>query len=255
MQDDVRVLLADDNRDYASILEEYLSSYRGVTLVGVAHDGVHALELLEAKTPDVLVLDMVMPLLDGIGVLSRMRELGLDKDPRVIVLTALGQEDMTRRTLELGAAYYIIKPFDLEVLAERILQVHADGNQQNVLPIPPDSIVEKVSAHLRDLDIPSTVNGYNYLRSAVALAVLRPSLLEKITRHLYPVVAAQFDTTIARVERSMRHAIEAGWAEGKNESMTRMFGYSRHRRTGKPTNSEFIGLLAETVRNGRVVLK
>lgn len=251
MEDAVKVLLADDNRDYAVLVAEFLSSYPRMSLVGMAHDGLTTLELVESTDPDVLVLDMVMPHLDGIGVLSRLKELTVRKEPRVIVLTALGQEDMTRRTLELGAAYYIMKPFDLEILAERILQVYADGNPADTLPIPDDSIVERVTAHLRELDIPSTVNGYNYLRRAVALAVVRPGLLDKITRYLYPVVAAQFDTTPQRVERSMRHAVEVGWAEGTNEKLTRLFGFSRHRRKGKPTNSEFIGLLAETVRYER----
>jgi two-component system response regulator (stage 0 sporulation protein A) len=251
MQGAVRVLLADDNRDYAILLKEYLRSHPQLSLVGVAHDGVHALELVQATQPDVLVLDMIMPRLDGIGVLDRMRQLPLVAQPRVIVLTALGQEDMTRRTLELGASYYIMKPFDLEVLAERILQVHADSNAVEADPVPDDFVVEKVTRHLRDLDIPSTVNGYTYLQRAVALAIIKPSLLDRITRGLYPAVAAQFETTPARVERSMRHAIEVGWAKGSNERLVKLFGFSRHRRKGKPTNSEFIGLLAETVRNGK----
>ena len=249
MQDAVRVLLADDNREYAAIVEEYLRACPQLSLVGVAHDGIDALELIQATQPDVLVLDMVMPRLDGIGVLDRLRELTLKIEPRVIVLTALGQEDMTRRTLELGAAYYIMKPFDLDVLAQRILQVHADANAPALLPLPDENIVERVTALLRDLDIPSTVDGYAYLRRAIALAAVKPTLMDRITRSLYPAVAAQFATTTARVERSMRHAVEVGWAKGSNERLSKLFGYSRHRRKGRPTNSEFIGMLAEMIRN------
>ncbi|HEX3015917.1 MAG TPA: sporulation transcription factor Spo0A [Desulfobacteria bacterium] len=256
------VLVADDNREFVEMLREYLSQQDCIGKALTAYNGTEALEVIQREQPDVVVLDIVMPHLDGIGVLEKLNILG-GKRPRVIMLTAFGHESMTHRALELGVDYYILKPFDLETLITRIRQLFETMPGQAMAPVNHDSI--DTGARLRKLDVevtniihqmgvPAHVKGYQYLRDAIIMVINEVNLLGAVTKELYPMIAKKYDTTPSRVERAIRHAIELAWDRGNVEMMNRFFGYTINIERGKPTNSEFIAMVADKLKIGKLSL-
>jgi two-component system response regulator (stage 0 sporulation protein A) len=242
-----RVLVADDNREFCDLLTQYLQSQNDFKLVGVAQNGRQVLEMVQSEQPDVVVLDIIMPHLDGIGVLEQLNALGLPRRPKVIMLTAFGQESIAQRVVALGADYYILKPFDLAVLAKRIRQI-ASGQ-----PVKPGqgearSLEMEVTEILHDIGIPAHIKGYLYLREAICLVVGRVELLGGVTKELYPTIAKRYQTTPSRVERAIRHAIEVAWNRGNVELIHSLFGHTINSDRGKPTNSEFIAMVADKLR-------
>lgn len=249
----MRVLIVDDNREFVGLLKEYLEKQDDIEVAGVAYNGVEALEVIGETQPDVVVLDIIMPYLDGIGVLERLEQQDADKRPKVVMLTAFGQESITHRVLELGADYYILKPFDLSILTERLRQLFARG------PISPRPAVvrdkdkgqdTKVTSVMHELGIPAHIKGYLYLRDAILMVIDRVDLLSKVTKELYPGIATKYLTTPSRVERAIRHAIEVAWDRGNMDFIQRVFGHTISQEKGKPTNSEFIAMVADRLRLG-----
>lgn len=246
----IRILIVDDNRDFAKMVEEFLSKKSDLQVVGIAYNGAEALELMEATKPDIMLLDIIMPHLDGIGVLEHLAAREGPK-PKVIMLTALGQEQMTKRVIELGASYYVLKPFNLETLVTRIRQlvsnepmaVVAAYNEQKAV-----NLEAKISNFLHELGIPANIRGYVYLRTGIGLVTEENELINSITKILYPMIASEYNTTPSRVERAIRHAIEVAWGRGSLEAINRTFGFTVDTRRGKPTNSEFIAMVADRMR-------
>ncbi len=248
--DRIKVLIIDDNREFAKMLEEFISKKSDLQVVGVGHNGAEALDLLASTKPDVMLLDIIMPHLDGIGVLERMVSMDGPK-PKTIMLTALGQEQMTKRVMELGANYYVLKPFQLELLATRIRQLaHNDmmGLAASQAEQKAPNLEAKVSNFLHELGIPANIRGYIYLREAISLVTEENELINGVTKILYPMIAKQHQTTPSRVERAIRHAIEVAWGRGSIEAINRIFGFTVDTRRGKPTNSEFIAMVADRMR-------
>jgi two-component system response regulator (stage 0 sporulation protein A) len=249
----IRVLVADDNREFADLLKEYLQKQEDMSVVGVAYNGLEALELIDEVSPDIVILDIIMPYLDGIGVLEQLAAQHLQKRPKIVMLTAFGQEAITHRVLELGADYYILKPFDLDILAERLRQM-ATGKTT----LPKTLTVKdrekshdaRVTSIMHELGIPAHIKGYMYLRDAIIMVVSRVELLSRITKELYPTIADKYSTTPSRVERAIRHAIEVAWVRGNVEFIEKMFGHTISQDKGKPTNSEFIAMVADKLRLG-----
>ncbi|MBS4024258.1 MAG: sporulation transcription factor Spo0A [Clostridia bacterium] len=255
MSEKVKVLIVDDNLDFCNILQSFLNEKQDLEVVSVAHNGVEALALIDEKNPDLVILDIIMPYLDGIGVLEKLNQ--KEKMPLVVVLTTLGQESMTKRAIELGAAYYILKPFDLEVLSTRIKQLvkgepTAISSKQNsgFSAIKPQNLNIEVTNIIHQMGVPAHVKGYQYLRDAILLVIEDVSLLGAVTKELYPLIAEKYDTTASRVERAIRHAIELSWDRGNVEMMNKFFGYTINIERGKPTNSEFIAMVADKLRIG-----
>ena len=256
---EVSVGIVDDNREFCEILEEYLVEQEDLRLVGKAFNGNQALEMIQEKSPDVVVLDIIMPHLDGIGVLENLNKLDLKKRPKIIILTTLGQESMTQRSIELGADYYILKPFDLEVLGTRIRQV-IEGTVERQKNIVIQGSIKgsrnldvEVTRIIHQMGVPAHIKGYQYLRDAILFVVEEVSLLGAVTKELYPMIADKYGTTPSRVERAIRHAIELAWDRGNVEMMTKFFGYTINVERGKPTNSEFIAMVADKLRMGTKV--
>jgi len=248
----IKVIIADDNREFCQLLKEYIDKQPDMKLVGTAYNGSEVVDMIPVKNPDVIILDIIMPHLDGIGVLEKMSSMRLTHRPKVIMLTAFGQETITQRVVELGADYYVLKPFDLDTLIERIRQLA--GN-----PARPFSFDGSISANPKSLDvvvtniiheigIPAHIKGYQYLREAIMLVVNDMDLLGAVTKELYPAIAERFDSTPSRVERAIRHAIEVAWARGNMELINTLFGYTVNTERGKPTNSEFIAMVADKLR-------
>jgi two-component system response regulator (stage 0 sporulation protein A) len=271
MQRPIRVLLADDNREFVEIVKAFIERQDDMSLVGVAYHGNEALELISREEPHVVLLDIIMPHLDGLGVLEKLQNVSLR--PKIIILTAFGQESMTQRAVNLGANYYILKPFDLDTLGKRIRQLQDDFsdtmsaaqianpgiNGQNTLSnsaqfssgilTPPTKNLEvEVTRMIHQMGVPAHVKGYQYLRDAIVSVVLNVSLLGAVTKELYPMIAVKYQTTPSRVERAIRHAIELAWDRGNVEFMNRFFGYTINVDRGKPTNSEFVAMVADKLR-------
>ncbi|MGQ9824434.1 MAG: sporulation transcription factor Spo0A [Desulfotomaculales bacterium] len=245
----VKILVADDNKDFCELLKEYLSQQEDFLLAGIAYNGLEALELIEQHNPDVVVLDIIMPHLDGIGVLEKLSAGTFNPRPKVIMLTAFGQETFTQRAMDLGADYYVLKPFDFSVLATRIRQL-ADGFNvsQYVTPIKPRNLDIAVTNIIHEMGVPAHIKGYHYLRDAILMVINEINLLGAVTKELYPMIAQKYNTTPSRVERAIRHAIELAWDRGNVEMMTKFFGYTINLERGKPTNSEFIAMVADKLR-------
>lgn len=250
----MNVLIVDDNREFVGLLKEYLHRQEDIEVVGVAYNGLEALELIDQKAPDIVILDIIMPYLDGIGVLERLEGKNPNNRPRIVMLTAFGQESITHRVFELGADYYILKPFDLEILSDRLRQIsEAFGNLPAKVPYARDKDVahdSKVSNMMHELGIPAHIKGYLFLRDAIVMVVDRIELLSRITKELYPAIADKYTTTPSRVERAIRHAIEVAWDRGNVEYIQRVFGHTISQNKGKPTNSEFIAMVADRIRLG-----
>ncbi|MEW6172147.1 MAG: sporulation transcription factor Spo0A [Bacillota bacterium] len=246
----VRVVLADDNREFCELLKDFLNQQPDFELVGVAYNGLEAVEVIEETHPDVVILDIIMPHLDGIGVLEKFVGNTLPYRPKIIVLTALGQEAITQRAVELGADYYIVKPFNFSVLASRIRQL-GDGVSTKtpfIVPSKPRNLDMAVTNIIHEIGVPAHIKGYHYLRDAILMVVDEINLLGGITKELYPMIAQKYNTTPSRVERAIRHAIELAWDRGNVEAISKFFGYTVNMAKGKPTNSEFIAMIADKLR-------
>jgi two-component system response regulator (stage 0 sporulation protein A) len=253
----IKVCVVDDNRELVGLLEEYISSQEDMDVAGVAHNGQECLEVLEQTQPDVLVLDIIMPHLDGLAVLEKMRDLNLNTLPNVIMLTAFGQEDVTKKAVDLGASYFILKPFDMDNLASHIRQV--SGKSSAVLRKPssayrpqaeakPKNLDASITSIIHEIGVPAHIKGYLYLREAISMVYNDIELLGSITKVLYPDIAKKFNTTASRVERAIRHAIEVAWSRGNIDSISSLFGYTVSMTKAKPTNSEFIAMVADKLR-------
>ncbi|GGI95813.1 stage 0 sporulation protein A [Alicyclobacillus cellulosilyticus] len=255
----LRVLIADDNREFADVLSDFISSQDDMEVCGVAYNGNDAVTMVEQHQPDVLVLDIVMPLLDGMGALERL-DLGRPTAPKVIMLTAFGQEDVTRRAAALGVSYFILKPFDLPVLADRIRQVAGVGAAAQVAATMPAvqrlngpdlsrrSLDAAITQIIHEIGVPAHIKGYHYLREAIAIVFHDVEILGSITKVLYPKIAERYKTTPSRVERAIRHSIEVAWGRGNMEAIRNVFGYTVSAAKTKPTNSEFIAMIADKLR-------
>ncbi|HZW83741.1 MAG TPA: sporulation transcription factor Spo0A [Candidatus Deferrimicrobium sp.] len=255
----IKMVIADDNRALCQMLSDFLSGQEDINLVGVGYNGIDAWELIRTHEPDLLIIDLVMPNLDGLGVLERLNARGGTTRPKVIVLTAFGQESLTHQAMSLGVDYFILKPFDLEVLGKRIRQlINEPAAIPNSSPNASNSLVSTTSSSLNlgvevtnmmhQIGIPAHVKGYQYIRDAILMVVEDVTLLGAVTKELYPMIAKKYDTAPSRVERGIRHAIELAWERGHTETLKRIFGYSLNIERQKPTNSEFIALLADKLR-------
>lgn len=267
----VSVLIAEDNKDFCDIFSEHLGRQPDLEIVGIAKDGLEAVDLVQEKLPDVLVLDIIMPHLDGLGVLERIASMNLAKRPKVIVLSAVGQDRITQRAINLGAEYYVVKPFDFTIFIKRIRQVMGMGvahfttekkiDHKDLLttPIinysssPGQSLEAEITNIIHEIGVPAHIKGYLYLREAITLVVEDIELLSAVTKELYPSIAKKFNTTPSRVERAIRHAIEVAWSRGKVDTINTLFGYTVNNDRGKPTNSEFIAMVADKLRIERAV--
>ncbi len=251
-----KVLVADDNREFNGLLTTYLSMETDFEVIGSAYNGKEVLEMMKEEIPDVLLLDIIMPHLDGIGVLEAMTTMEMERRPHVIMLTAFGHENITRRAVDLGAAYYILKPFSMESLADRIRQLNGTIASSPVSVAPNVSkkssrrmpLEEEVTEVLHQIGIPAHIKGYLYLREAIMMVVEDIDLLGSVTKILYPGIAQHFNTTPSRVERAIRHAIEVAWSRNNIEIIKKFFGYTIKTEKGKPTNSEFIAMMADRMR-------
>ena len=268
MKDSIKVLIADDNNDFAMTLNSYLENEENMEVVGIAKDGTEAFEMIKDVNPDVVLLDMIMPHLDGLGVLELIQTSNLEKMPLCIMLSAVGQDKITQRAINLGAEYYVVKPFDISLLIKRIKDIKFNNQKQigksgsfisreikaQYVEIPQNSKNDESSLEalvtniIHEVGVPAHIKGYQYLREAIIMVVNDIEVINQITKLLYPRIASKYRTTPSRVERAIRHAIEVAWGRGQQDTVESIFGYTVSAAKGKPTNSEFIAMIADKLR-------
>ncbi len=285
MKDKITILIADDNPDFANTVSGYIEEDDDFEIIAIARDGRQAVEMILNTEPDVALLDVIMPHLDGIGVLEQINAAKMKKRPLCIMLSAVGQDKITQRALDLGAEYYAMKPFDIEVLLQRIKDIKRDMQQPqsknnsingyNINSMNPNMMMNSYVAReiktpyieispekkkdeenlealvtnvIHEVGVPAHIKGYQYLREAIMMVVNNIDIINQITKQLYPDIAVKYHTTPSRVERAIRHAIEVAWNRGQPDVVENIFGYTISAAKGKPTNSEFIAMIADKLR-------
>ncbi|MEJ8776485.1 sporulation transcription factor Spo0A [Pseudogracilibacillus sp. ICA-222130] len=252
----IKISVADDNRELVNILHTYISEQDDMEVVSIAHDGVECVEKLMSVKPDVVLLDIIMPHKDGLAVLEWMNE-SMEEKPKVIMLTAFGQEEVMRQALNYGVSYFMLKPFDFEHLMTKIREVmdrestyatQSLVSNEKTKNVSKENIETTITNIMHEIGVPAHIKGYLYIREAIQMVYEDVELLGAITKILYPDIAKKYNTTPSRVERAIRHAIEVAWDRGNIDSITEMFGYTVNIAKAKPTNSEFIAMLADRLR-------
>ena len=260
MKEKIKILVADDNFDFASTIATYIDMQDDMEVLGIAIDGKEAFEKIKELNPDVVLMDVIMPHIDGIGVLEKLNAEGIM--PTCVMISAVGQDSITSRAIELGAKYYMVKPFDLDLALKRIREMVSVDNiistinsntvegKSRYISVEErgNNIEAKVTNIIHELGVPAHIKGYQYLRDGIMMAIENVEVINQITKSLYPDLAKKYHTTPSRVERAIRHAIEVAWNRGQIEATERIFGYTINANKGKPTNSEFIAMISDKLR-------
>ena len=265
MKEKISILVADDNQEFTRTLSSYINTQEDMEVIGIAKDGNEAINLIPTINPDIVLLDVIMPHLDGLGVLEKISPMNYQK-PIFIMLSAVGQDKITQKAITLGAEYYVVKPFDIELLIKRIREIKffkpeqknntfitRDSKKKNrdvdVSKVGTDRNLEALVTNLiHEVGVPAHIKGYQYLREAIIMVVKDIDVINQITKSLYPQIASKYSTTPSRVERAIRHAIEVAWGRGDQAIVEKIFGYTISAAKGKPTNSEFIAMIADKLR-------
>ena len=251
MTEKVRVLISDESSEFCSSLERSLRD-KGLEAIVCPRDGRAVLNAIEQYCPQIVIMDVFMPTIDGIGVMSKIKERKTSAEPIFIMTSAFDNQNLARDIINSGAAYYFIKPFDLNVMSDRIMAFaennfsHSDTGR--IEEINSAELEIRVTENLHLIGVPAHIKGYHYLREAIILAIENPDIINSVTKELYPTVSKKFSSTPSRVERAIRHAIEVAWDRGDVDVLTEFFGYTIHNAKGKPTNSEFIAMIADKLR-------
>ena len=245
MDNRATVFIADSAEEFCGSLSAALGRAEGFQVIGMASDGELAVRMILEKKPDVVVLDMMMPGKDGISILKSLS--GMEKKPIILATSAFVSEYVAATAAGLGARYMMLKPCDITAVVER-LEEFCGGENQRIIPmrrLDKNSIETLVTGIIHEIGVPAHIKGYQYLREAIIIAVEDMDVINAITKVLYPQVAKTFQTTPSRVERAIRHAIEVAWDRGDLDTLQKFFGYTVNSTKGKPTNSEFIALIAD----------
>jgi len=245
----IKVLMIDDNLELIQMVKEYFSDHASIDISLEAHDGIEGMKLIKEHQNDydVVILDLIMPKKDGLSVLQEMKDNNIDKN--VIVLTSYNASDMIRKVSEMGIKYFILKPFELTDLEKRVIEcVEEEKFSNKTIDVYHNNLKVSITRILHELGVPSHIKGYQYIREGVAILYEKPSAVGAITKELYPDIASKYDTTVSRVERAIRHAIEVSWNRGNWELMEEIFGHSVDIDKAKPTNSEFIVTISDKLR-------
>ena len=260
----LNVAIAEDNPKTMELLNDMLKNEDGIEVVGNAETGDEAYKMIVTSKPDVVLLDVIMPGMDGVEVMEKVKTEGnLEKNPCFIVVTAAGSENVTEDAFRMGASYFIMKPFKKEVLVDKIRRIGNYGSKprglnlagarkvkpyESMLDYMEQNLENDVTQILHEIGVPAHIKGYQYLRDAITISVEDQDMLTSVTKVLYPTIAKKHQTTPSRVERAIRHAIEVAWSRGSMETINEIFGYTVSNGKGKPTNSEFIALLSDKIR-------
>lgn len=252
MKNRIRTLIADDNKDFCRQLRQALEQKTNIEVVGLAADGKEAYEMVLETRPDLLLTDIIMPYMDGLALLSKINNNSmLSKKPKTIVFSSMGYENIIAKAMGLGASYYYAKPFDENDLASKIEEIFSESETANnaaAVSKKTHDLETSITMYIQQVGVPAHIKGYQYIRDAIAMVIDDMDTINSITKLLYPSVAKHYNTTASRVERAIRHAIEVAWDRGNPDVLSDLFGYTILGSKGKPTNSEFIALIADKIR-------
>ncbi|MFB3163499.1 sporulation transcription factor Spo0A [Neobacillus sp. 179-J 1A1 HS] len=247
----IKIGIIDDNVPFTEILIDFLSTFNNMEVIGVAHDGIKGMELIENQKPDLIILDLIMPFSDGLSLLKNIYEENITI--KVIILTAIGTEEIITQAKELGASYFLMKPIELTHLPNMIMSICSDSVLQKTTlekkihnTNNDDKLELKISDILRSIGIPANLKGYFFLREAIQM--INNGSETSFSKVIYPAIASKYHTTPSRVERGIRHAIEVGWNRGSIDQLDFLFGNTVSPLKGRPTNGVFIALIAEHLR-------
>lgn len=252
------IAIADHNERMRDVLERILHQDEEVQIVGAAKDGEEIYQIIRDKEPDIVLLDIVMPKMDGLTVLEKiMMDADVKKKPDFIIISLIGQDRIVEEAFSLGAKYYIMKPFENEIILNRIRNLKKKEKTSEIEKIISyesrsdyigRNLENDVTNIIHEIGIPAHIKGYWFVRDAIMMAVEDINMLNSITKILYPTIAKNHQTTPSRVERAIRHAIEVAWSRGRTDVLDELFGYTIDSGKGKPTNSEFIALISDKIR-------
>ena len=261
MKNKIKLLIADSNRELLTQMKTFFDGKSDIELIATSSDGLDASERIRRYTPDAVIMDIVLPQLDGIGLLKEINSLPRSRRPVVIVMSGAKREHVTNICMQLGADYFMIKPCDNETVYERIKLLCMPKLSQSAMEEisctdktiqndrPSDRAIEiSVTKTIHSVGVPANIKGYQYLRDAIIMSIKDTELINAVTKQLYPRVATRHNTSPSRVERAIRHAIEVACIRGNEEELYKLFGYTVSNNKGKPTNSEFIAMIADKLR-------
>ena len=256
----ISVAIVDDNEKLIDNISEMLSNDQQITIVGKAKNGEDAYKLIKKSNPDVVILDLIMPKMDGLSLMDKIHKDGsIIKSPFFIITSAISNETVIQDAFGYGAGYYMLKPFEMDMIVDRVKSAKSYNKRlpdnkkfigafEDKKQFMERNIESDVTSIIHDVGVPAHIKGYQYLREAIIMSVNDSEMLNSITKILYPSIAKKFQTTSSRVERAIRHAIEVAWNRGKMDTIDELFGYTINAEKGKPTNSEFIALIADKIR-------
>lgn len=242
-----RVLIADSDSSFCRELAAFLEPFGDVEVIGCVFDGREAFHKIVNDCPDAVVTGIVMPNIDGLGVIRKTNEANLENKPSFIVVTAVNNNLLMQKAMDLGAAYYLLRPLDYSVIAD-IIRENAKEKRKGTVRGEGYNTELRITETIQRVGIPAHIKGYHYIRTAIIMMTEDMELAHSVTKVLYPAVAKKFDTTPQRVERAIRHAIEVAWNRGDPAVLNEMFGYTIDADRGKPTNSEFIAMISDKIR-------
>lgn len=254
-----KIMIVDDNKEFIKLLESYINSQDDMKVIASFNESQNIVEKVKSVQPDILLLDIIMPEKDGLVALEELNNSDIESKPMVIMMSAIGQEKFTQKAISAGALYYVVKPFDMGTLILRMRELTAEDTmiisepQRAPYITMPNSkrgqpLEVRVTNLIHDVGVPAHIKGYQYIREAIMLTVQNEDIINAVTKTLYPSLAMNFHTTPSRVERAIRHAIEVAWNRGQVEVHDKIFGYTVNSNKGKPTNSEFIAMIADKLR-------
>lgn len=246
MNNTIKVMLAETNTEFSQKCARVLSSY-GYDVTTVEKDGVQVIAKVKVNTPDILIMDAFMLHIDALGVMKQLNDIQLKSKPMIVVMSGVDNPKFEKEILSSGADYYFLKPFDIEVMAQRLMQMRewSDSSKDSKSGSNIEIIISDI---MHQIGVPAHIKGYQYLRYAIILSMETPDMISSVTKVLYPEIAKKFSTTASRVERAIRHAIEVAWDRGDVDVLASYFGYTIQSSRGKPTNSEFIAMIADKLR-------
>jgi two-component system response regulator (stage 0 sporulation protein A) len=239
------VVVVEENKCLREKLEEYFSKNNQIKLIGSSDNGLDGFELIKQKQPTISLIDLILPGIDGFEVLEKIKS--SDINTKAVVLSSFSEEGMVKNAIDKGASYYIVKPFSFETLTKRLLEIFDIDTEKKISQERKrnNSLEEKISNIFITVGIPPHIKGYSYLREGVKMAIKSPAIINNITKQLYPMIGEKYETTASKVERAIRHAIEVAWNRGRIESINTIFGVRAYVGSEKPTNGEFIALVAD----------
>ena len=241
MDNRIKVMLTDVNEDARSMLQDALEKTGRFTVVGSTGDGNEVLQMVADAKPDVLVLDLILPGMDGLGILRRLDG---EKRPKVLAVSNFVTQEVVAEAGNLGASMFRSKPYNESAMVEHLISLAEKNEKQLHGP----GLEELVTSIIHEVGVPAHIKGYQYVREAIMITVENMDVINSVTKVLYPEVAKRYHTTPSRVERAIRHAIEVAWDRGDLETLQRFFGYTVSNAKGKPTNSEFIAMISDRIR-------